>query len=58
VILVHITIPYDPVALQWTLDALGQPGPANPAFEPDCSGATFGHDPGRAGAVPRTNLNR
>jgi triacylglycerol lipase len=48
----HVTIPYDPVALQWMLDALGRPGPANPAFEPDCSGATFGHDPGRPDAVP------
>jgi triacylglycerol lipase len=48
----HVGIIYDPIALQWTLDALGRPGPANPAFEPDCSGATFGHDPGSPGAVP------
>jgi triacylglycerol lipase len=48
----HVAITYDPVALQWTLDALGRPGAANPAFEPDCTGATFGNDPGIPGAVP------
>ena len=35
----HVGIIYDPVALQWTLDALGRPGPADPAFQPVCSGA-------------------
>jgi pimeloyl-ACP methyl ester carboxylesterase len=33
----HVGIVYDPIALQWTLDALGRPGPADPAFVPLCS---------------------
>jgi pimeloyl-ACP methyl ester carboxylesterase len=41
----HVGIIYDPVALEWTVDALERPGAANPRFQPDCSGATFGHDP-------------
>jgi len=43
----HVGITYDPVALQWTLDALGRPGAADPAFVPDCSGAA----PGRGTAT-------
>jgi hypothetical protein len=35
----HVGIIYDPVALQWTLNALGRPGPADPAFRPTCSGS-------------------
>jgi triacylglycerol lipase len=35
----HIGITYDPVAFQWVLNAVGRPGPADPAFEPDCTGA-------------------
>ena len=35
----HVGIIYDPIALQWTLDALGRPGPADPAFRPLCSDA-------------------
>jgi pimeloyl-ACP methyl ester carboxylesterase len=35
----HVTIPYDPVALQWVENALAQPGPADPAFVPNCDGA-------------------
>src|SRR3954447_1630493 len=35
----HVGIIYDPVALQWTLNALGRSGPADPAFRPVCSGA-------------------
>jgi pimeloyl-ACP methyl ester carboxylesterase len=35
----HVTIVGDPVALQWALNALDQPGAADPAFQPDCSGA-------------------
>jgi pimeloyl-ACP methyl ester carboxylesterase len=41
----HVGILYDPVALQWARNALLRPGPANPAFVPDCSGRTTGHDP-------------
>jgi triacylglycerol lipase len=32
----HIALPYDPVALQWVENALGRPGPADPAFAPTC----------------------
>ena len=32
----HVGIVYDPIALQWTLNALGRPGPADPAFQPAC----------------------
>jgi hypothetical protein len=35
----HVGIIYDPVALQWTLNALGRSGPADPAFQPLCSGS-------------------
>lgn len=34
----HVTIPYDPVAIQWILNALGRPCPADPGFRPDCTG--------------------
>jgi hypothetical protein len=34
----HVTIPYDPVAIQWVLNALGHKGPADPGFRPDCTG--------------------
>jgi pimeloyl-ACP methyl ester carboxylesterase len=33
----HVGIIYDPIALQWTMNALGRPGPADPAFVPACS---------------------
>jgi triacylglycerol lipase len=32
----HLGIATDPVALQWIENALGRPGPANPAFRPRC----------------------
>jgi triacylglycerol esterase/lipase EstA (alpha/beta hydrolase family) len=32
----HVGIIYDAAALQWVEDALGQSGPANPAFRPVC----------------------
>ena len=35
----HVGIIYDPIALQWVLNALGRPGPADPAFVPECSDA-------------------
>jgi pimeloyl-ACP methyl ester carboxylesterase len=42
----HLGIIYDPVALQWARNALLRAGPANPAFQPDCTGLTLGTDPG------------
>jgi pimeloyl-ACP methyl ester carboxylesterase len=33
----HVGMVYDPIALQWTLDALGRAGPADPDFRPTCS---------------------
>jgi pimeloyl-ACP methyl ester carboxylesterase len=41
----HVGIIYDPVAIQWTVNALERPGAANPRFVPDCTGASYGHDP-------------
>jgi pimeloyl-ACP methyl ester carboxylesterase len=41
----HVGIIYDPIALQWTLNALGRPGAADPAFVPVCSGAVTGGSP-------------
>jgi triacylglycerol lipase len=35
----HVGIVYDPIALQWALNALGRTGPADPAFRPACSDA-------------------
>jgi triacylglycerol lipase len=32
----HLGIPTDPVALAWVENALGRPGPADPAFRPTC----------------------
>jgi triacylglycerol lipase len=32
----HLNIPTDPVAVQWVENALGRPGPADPAFKPTC----------------------
>jgi hypothetical protein len=47
----HVGIVGDPVAIQWTVNALERPGAANPRFVPDCTGATYGHDPdGPAGS--------
>jgi triacylglycerol lipase len=34
----HVTLVGDPVALQWAVDALEQPGAADPGFRPDCTG--------------------
>jgi triacylglycerol lipase len=48
----HVSIPLDPVALQWMVNALERPGPANPRFEPDCSGETLGRDPDPVPASP------
>jgi triacylglycerol esterase/lipase EstA (alpha/beta hydrolase family) len=32
----HLSIIYDAVALRWIRNALGRPGPADPAFRPSC----------------------
>jgi hypothetical protein len=32
----HLRTPYDPPAIQITLNALGRSGPADPAFQPVC----------------------
>ena len=32
----HLRTPYDPAAIQITLNALGRSGPADPAFRPAC----------------------
>ena len=34
----HVTIVGDPVATQWTVNALERPGAADPSFQPDCTG--------------------
>ncbi|MEA2450562.1 MAG: hypothetical protein QOG63_2494 [Thermoleophilaceae bacterium] len=36
----HIGMPYDPVAIQWVLNALGRAGPADSKFVPDCNALT------------------
>jgi triacylglycerol esterase/lipase EstA (alpha/beta hydrolase family) len=33
----HVFIPMSRTAIQWVLDALDRPGPADPAFTPDCA---------------------
>jgi triacylglycerol lipase len=48
----HVTIPFDPVAIQWMLDALGRPGAANAAYEPDCSGQRVNSFPDSSSAPP------
>ena len=32
----HLGIGHDPIALAWVENALGRPGPADPAFDPGC----------------------
>ena len=32
----HVWIPMDGPAIRWTLNALGRPGPADPAYRPSC----------------------
>jgi hypothetical protein len=41
----HVGIIYDPIALQWTENALGRDGPADPAFRPLCGDAVTGGPP-------------
>jgi hypothetical protein len=52
----HVGIIYDPIALQWTMNALERPGPADPAFQPTCSGAAIGSPPFLAIARKRAGL--
>jgi pimeloyl-ACP methyl ester carboxylesterase len=52
----HVGIIYDPIALQWTLDALGRPGPADPGFAPLCSDAAATALPFAFVARPRAAL--
>jgi triacylglycerol lipase len=33
----HLRTPYDPPAIQITLNALGRSGPADPAYQPPCT---------------------
>jgi pimeloyl-ACP methyl ester carboxylesterase len=51
----HVGIVYDPIALQWTMNALERPGPADPAFQPTCSSGT-GAPPFAAIARKRARL--
>jgi triacylglycerol lipase len=49
----HSGIIFDPVALEWMLDALGRRGPADPAFRPDCTGlAALTWPDSNSGTVP------
>jgi pimeloyl-ACP methyl ester carboxylesterase len=52
----HVGIIYDPIALQWVLNALGRPGPADPAFVPVCSDAGSAALPFAFVARPRAAL--
>ena len=52
----HVGIVYDAAALAWTLDALGRPGPADPAFVPTCGGAADGSPPYMVVAGRRAKL--
>jgi pimeloyl-ACP methyl ester carboxylesterase len=53
----HVGIIYDPIALQWTLNALGRAGPADPAFVPLCSGAAAGSAPFAFPTARRPRVN-
>jgi triacylglycerol lipase len=37
----HVSLAYDPVAVQWIENALGRRGPADSLFAPDCLGLTL-----------------
>jgi triacylglycerol lipase len=41
----HVGMIYDPIALQWTINALDRAGPADPAFRPTCSDTLAGRAP-------------
>ena len=52
----HVGIVYDPIALQWVMNALGRPGPADPAFLPLCTDAGPARLPFAFVARPRATL--
>jgi pimeloyl-ACP methyl ester carboxylesterase len=54
----HVGIIYDPIALQWVLNALGRPGPADPAFRPVCSDAVEGAPPQAFATAKRPRVGK
>ena len=54
----HVGIVYDPVALQWTENALGRPGPADPAFQPECRDAVGGDLPQMFATAKKPQVGR
>ena len=52
----HVGIVYDPIALQWVMNALGRPGPADPAFVPECTDAAASRLPFAFVARRRANV--
>jgi pimeloyl-ACP methyl ester carboxylesterase len=53
----HVGIIYDPGALEWTLNALGRTGPADPAFVPTCSDALAASPPFAFPTARRPRVN-
>ena len=47
-----------PGAIQWVLNALGRPGPADPRFRPDCTGLTLVQQPQGRPIRPRQRRRR
>ena len=54
----HVGIIYDPIALQWTMNALERPGPADPASCPLCSDAASSLAAVRVRGPPRARALR
>jgi pimeloyl-ACP methyl ester carboxylesterase len=54
----HVGIIYDPIALQWTANALGRTGPADPAFRPLCSDALKGAPPQAFATAKQPRITR
>jgi triacylglycerol lipase len=54
----HVGIIYDPVALRWVLNALGRPGPADPALHPGCRGASSAAPPQAFATARRPRVSR
>ncbi len=48
----HVGIIYDPVAIQLMLNALGRPGPADRAYQPDCADRTLAGYPDSSSVAP------